>query len=135
MNINYKNSSIFSKQKYLSVYDERDELSENIRLFEFRDYQFERNLLGCQRKYLRECQSALKTMNLGRPGLKQCTCDSRPSRSIDDLTRCNLLRRNLNKHPCLAEPPIFLREPQPSVNFRYDRKNEGKCECYNLKFL
>ncbi|CAH8856063.1 unnamed protein product [Trichobilharzia szidati] len=92
------------------------------------DWTDERNLLGCQRKYLRECQSALKTMNLGRPGLKQCTCDSRPSRSIDDLTRCNLLRRNLNKHPCLAEPPIFLREPQTSVNFRYDRKNEVRTE-------
>ncbi|KAH8871573.1 hypothetical protein KSF78_0006272 [Schistosoma japonicum] len=92
------------------------------------DWTDERSLMGCHRKYLRECQSALKTMNLGRPGLKYCTCDSRSSRSIDDLTKCNLLRKNLNNHPCLAEPPIFLRESHPSGNLRQEPKSEFKTE-------
>lgn len=82
--------------------------------------------MGCQRKYLRECQSALRTMNLGRPGLKHCICDSRSSRSIDDLTKCNLLRKNLNNHPCLAEPPIFLRELHTSGNFRHESRKESE---------
>ncbi|KAK4470558.1 hypothetical protein MN116_006101 [Schistosoma mekongi] len=92
------------------------------------DWTDERSLMGCHRKYLRECQSALKTMNLGRPGLKYCTCDSRSSRSIDDLTKCNLLRKNLNNHPCLSEPPIFLRELHPSGNLRQESRNEFKTE-------
>ncbi|CAH8516193.1 unnamed protein product [Schistosoma turkestanicum] len=92
------------------------------------DWTDERSLMGCQRKYLRECQSALRTMNLGRPGLKHCTCDSRSSRSIDDLTKCNLLRRNLNNHPCLAEPPIFFRELHSHGNFRHESKMELKAE-------
>ncbi|CAI2730001.1 unnamed protein product [Schistosoma spindalis] len=92
------------------------------------DWTDERSLMGCQRKYLRECQSALRTMNLGRPGLKHCICDSRSSRSIDDLTKCNLLRKNLNNHPCLAEPPIFLRELHTSGNFRHESRKELKPE-------
>ncbi|VDO84027.1 unnamed protein product [Schistosoma margrebowiei] len=92
------------------------------------DWTDERSLMGCQRKYLRECQSALRTMNLGRPGLKHCICDSRSSRSIDDLTKCNLLRKNLNNHPCLAEPPIFLRELHTSGNFRHESRKEIKPE-------
>ncbi|CAH8566628.1 unnamed protein product [Schistosoma guineensis] len=92
------------------------------------DWTDERSLMGCQRKYLRECQSALRTMNLGRPGLKHCICDSRSSRSIDDLTKCNLLRKNLNNHPCLAESPIFLRELHTSGKFRHESRKEIKPE-------
>lgn len=70
----------------------------------------ERSLLGCNKHTVRECRSALQTVNDGRLGLRHCTCDAKPSRSIDDLSRCNLLRRNLNSHPCLQEPPLLFPE-------------------------
>ncbi|THD28142.1 hypothetical protein D915_001103 [Fasciola hepatica] len=74
------------------------------------DWLNERSLLGCNKHTVRECRSALQTVNDGRLGLRHCTCDAKPSRSIDDLSRCNLLRRNLNSHPCLQEPPLLLPE-------------------------
>ncbi|CAH8533732.1 unnamed protein product [Dicrocoelium dendriticum] len=68
----------------------------------------ERSLIGCSAQYFKECRSALRTVNLGRPNLQHCTCDGKIRRSVEELTKCNLLRRNLNSHPCLKEPPIFL---------------------------
>ncbi|CAL8070990.1 unnamed protein product [Calicophoron daubneyi] len=79
------------------------------------DWMDERSLLGCRKDFVKECRSALMTVNHGRPGLRHCTCDGQASRSIDDLSRCNLLRRNLNHHPCLHEPPIFFRDPPKAV--------------------
>ncbi|VDP66730.1 unnamed protein product [Echinostoma caproni] len=70
----------------------------------------QRSLLGCNKQVVRECRSALRTVNDGRLGLRHCTCDAKPSRSIDDLSKCNLLRRNLNSHPCMQEPPLLFRE-------------------------
>ncbi|KER22877.1 hypothetical protein T265_14761, partial [Opisthorchis viverrini] len=70
----------------------------------------ERSLLGCHKQFVKECRSALKTVNHGRPNLRHCTCDGQVSRSIEDLSKCNLLRRNLNSHPCIQEPPLLYRE-------------------------
>ncbi|KAF5406409.1 hypothetical protein PHET_00056, partial [Paragonimus heterotremus] len=70
----------------------------------------ERSLLGCQKQFVDECRSALKTVNYGRPNLKHCNCDGQSSRSIEDLSRCNLLRRNLISHPCMQDPPLLYRD-------------------------
>ncbi|GAA29922.2 hypothetical protein CLF_103592 [Clonorchis sinensis] len=74
------------------------------------DWRNERSLIGCHRQFVKECRSALKTVNHGRPNLRHCTCDGQVSRSIEDLSKCNLLRRNLNSHPCIQEPPLLYRE-------------------------
>ncbi|KAF7262200.1 hypothetical protein EG68_00562 [Paragonimus skrjabini miyazakii] len=74
------------------------------------DWLKERSLLGCQKHFVDECRSALKTVNYGRPNLKHCTCDGQSSRSIEDLSKCNLLRRNLISHPCMQDPPILYRD-------------------------
>ncbi|KAF5406410.1 hypothetical protein PHET_00057 [Paragonimus heterotremus] len=74
------------------------------------DWLKERSLLGCQKQFVDECRSALKTVNYGRPNLKHCTCDGQSSRSIEDLSRCNLLRRNLISHPCMQDPPLLYRD-------------------------
>ncbi|KAF6771953.1 hypothetical protein AHF37_09229 [Paragonimus kellicotti] len=63
-------------------------------------------------KCVDECRSALKTVDYGRPNLKHCTCDGQSSRSIEDLSRCNLLRRNLISHPCMQNPPLLYRDIQ-----------------------
>ncbi|KAF8571488.1 hypothetical protein P879_00601, partial [Paragonimus westermani] len=74
------------------------------------DWLKERSLLGCQKQFVDECRSALKTVNYGRPNLKHCTCEGHSSRSIEDLSKCNLLRRNLISHPCMHDPPLLHRD-------------------------